>query len=85
MGKKDPEPEPQSHDQWLADQFSSELNQLDWANMTPEEIAEAQAALQLMGEEYGEDWQIGQSIGTVPNTPWGTEGDTGEHESVRKR
>jgi hypothetical protein len=80
--QEEPEPE-QNHDQWLADQMN--ISELDWENMTPEEYEAAQAYLQLMGSEYTEDWQIGQSIGTVPHTPWETEGDTDEHKSIRKK
>lgn len=85
-GKRREEPEPeQSHDQWLADQMSDAIGDIDWANMTDEERQAAQALLELMGNQYTEDWQIGLSIGTVPNTPWETEGDTGEQPIVKKR
>lgn len=82
----EPEPEQeQSHDQWLADQFGDQLNNLDWANMTEEERAAAEAMIELLGEEYTQDWQIGFSIGSIPDTPWGTDDDTGEHESIKKK
>jgi hypothetical protein len=47
----EPEPEQeQSHDQWLADQFGDQLNNLDWANMTEEERAAAEAMIELLGK-----------------------------------
>ena len=84
MAKRE-EKAPQSQDEWLAGQFGNVNGEIDFSSLTPEEQEAARALMELMGDEYAEDWKIGKSIGSIPSTPWDTEGDTGEHPSVKKK